>query len=145
MTYYVAGSMINGKTPGTETVTETDRRRFQRIFLDRPALLVAEGKSYPGSLLDISLAGALMTVESGRPAPAVGSAGIVDIALGDNPEFLIRMEVAVCRADGVNVGLRTTRIDLDDACRLRRLVELNFDDPELLQREFEELRAPAEV
>lgn len=126
-------------------MTETDRRRFQRIFLDRPALLAAEGKSYPGNLLDISLAGALMAVEPARPSPTAGTTGIVDIALGEDPEFLIRMEVAVCRVSGGNVGLRTTRIDLDDACRLRRLVELNFEDPELLQREFEELRAPAEV
>lgn len=125
-------------------MTESDRRRFQRIFLDRPALLAAEGESYPGKLLDISLAGALMVIEPGRPCPTAGATGIIDVALDEDPEFLIRMEVAVCRIDGRNVGLRTTRIDLDDACRLRRLVELNLDDPELLQREFNELRAPAD-
>lgn len=124
-------------------MTESDRRRFQRIFLDRPALLAAEGKSYPGKLRDISLGGALIAIEPGRPHPTTGATGIVDIALAEDPEFLIRMEVTVRRVNGDNVGLRTTRIDLDDACRLRRLVELNFDDAGLLQREFEELQAPA--
>jgi len=124
-------------------VTETERRHFQRIILDRPTLLVADGKNYPGSLQDISLAGALVYLRPGTRPPAVGTQGIIDIALSEDPEFMIRMKVSVCRTAGERIALRTVRIDLDDASRLRRLVELNCDHPELLQREFEELRPPA--
>ncbi len=121
-------------------MTGKNRRRFQRIVLKRPALLAADGRSWPGELLDISLRGALMHTGL-TPLPAVGTQGMTDIALSDDPDFLIRMQMEVCRTDTQRIGLRVTGIDIEDACQLRRLVELNAGDAELLQRELEELSA----
>jgi len=103
-------------------------------------LLATGGRSWPGELLDISLRGALMSTEQ-TPLPAVGTQGVADIALSDDPDFLIRMQVEVCRADAARIALRVTSVDIEDACQLRRLVELNAGDPELLARELEELSA----
>jgi hypothetical protein len=121
-------------------VTGENRRRFRRIILRRPVLLAADGRSWPGELLDISLRGALMSTGQ-TPLPAVGTQGVADIALSDDPDFLIRMQVEVCRTDAQRIGLRVTGIDIEDACQLRRLVELNAGDAKLLQRELEELSA----
>ncbi len=119
-------------------MTEDDRRRFRRIILQRPVLLVVDGRSWPGELLDISLRGALMRSER-HPLPTIGDTGVADIALSDDPEFLLRMQVSVSRAGDHHIALRVTGIDVEDACQLRRLVELNAGDAALLQRELEEL------
>ena len=121
-------------------MTGENRRRFRRIILRRPLLLAADGRSWPGELLDISLRGALMRTEQ-TPLPAVGSQGVADIALCDDPDYLIHMQVEVCRTEARHIALRVTGIDIEDACQLRRLVELNAGDPELLARELEELSA----
>jgi hypothetical protein len=120
-------------------VTETERRRFQRIILDRPVCLVAGGHSYTGQLLDISLRGALIRSDRAH-LPTPGSEGVADISLDDDPDNMIRMLVRVQHAheDGA-IGLKAIGLELDDACRLRRLVELNIADPAILQREFEQL------
>ena len=121
-------------------MTETERRRFQRIVLHRPVSLVVEGKTYPGELVDISLRGALIR-KDGESSPADGSQGVADIALSDDPEFMIRMQVRIRHTRDGLIGLEAEMLDLDDASRLRRLVELNIADSAILYREFEELAA----
>ncbi len=118
-------------------MNDKQRRRFRRIVLDRPVSLVVEGITFTGSLSDISLRGALVRLPDRQPA--VGQAGTADIGLGDDPQFMIRMDVTVCHVNGDRVGLRTSHMDLEDAARLRRLVELNLGDEAVLQRELAEL------
>lgn len=119
-------------------MTQTERRRFQRIVLNRPVSLVVDGESYPGQLMDISLRGALIKIE-GKPLPPEGSTGMADVALSNDPEFMIRMRITVRhRHDGL-LGLSAVALDLDDASCLKRLVELNVADPGVLYRELEEL------
>ena len=122
-------------------MTEPERRRFQRIILNRPVSLVADGKIYPAQLRDISLRGALIGIE-GKDLPAIGSQGTVDIALSDDPEFMIRMQITTLHRQAGLVGLRVDTLELDDASRLKRLVELNIADPAVLHRELEELGRP---
>lgn len=119
-------------------MTDTERRRFQRIILHRPVSLVIDGRTYPGELIDISLHGALMRAE-GEETPPPGARGIADIGLGDDPEFVIRMPVTVRHLQERLIGLETGQLEIEDASRLKRLVELNVADPALLQRELEEL------
>ncbi len=119
-------------------MTETERRRFQRIILNRPVSLVVGEHTYTGELLDISLRGALLRSGSER-LPEDGAEGVADIALDEDPENMIRMLVTVQHTHGTRIGLKATGLELDDACRLRRLVELNLASPALLQREFEQL------
>ena len=73
--------------------------------------------------------------------PAQGAHGVADIALGEDPEFMIRMQVTIRHVHDGLIGMHTDSLDLDDAARLKRLVELNIADPALLQREMEELSA----
>ncbi len=121
-------------------MTDTERRRFQRIILNRPVTLMVEGTAYQGELADISLRGALIHIDDGS-MPADGVEGVADIALGEDAEFMIRMPVTIRHSHDGLVGLQARQLDLDDASRLKRLVELNIGDSALLQRELGELAA----
>lgn len=116
----------------------TERRRFQRFILNRPSSLVMEGKTYPGLLIDISLRGALIR-NDGADMPVLGATGTADIALDEDPEFMIRIHVSVRHVRDDLIGLMVESLDLEDATTLKRLVELNIGDPGLLYRELGEL------
>jgi hypothetical protein len=51
----------------------------------------------------------------------------------------ISMSTTVTHVAGRRVGLRCDNIDLDSVTHLRRLVELNAGDPNLLDRELSAL------
>jgi hypothetical protein len=52
------------------------------------------------------------------------------------PGTTISMWGTVVHIDGQQLGLRSDSIDLDSITHLRRLVELNAGDPEMLEREI---------
>ena len=121
----------------TPTDRKDERRHFSRIPFDaRTTLREADGHEWHGALLDISLNGALLE----RPQDWNGGtrAGLVlEILLTE--AACIRMEVTVAHVEAHYLGLRCTHIDLDSIAHLRRLVELNLGDPDLLNREFSAL------
>lgn len=119
-------------------MTETERRRFQRIILHRPVSLVVDGNTYRAELVDISLRGVLIQADA-EPVPANGCHGVADIALSDDPDHMIRLQVTIRYTRDGLIGLQVERLDLEDAARLKRLVELNIADPAILQRELEEI------
>ena len=49
------------------------------------------------------------------------------------------MDVTVAHLNGTCVGVRCDKIDIDSASHLRRLLELNLGDADLLSRELTEL------
>ena len=57
--------------------------------------------------------------------------------------FTIRMEAKVTHIDEEKVGLQCHFIDIDSASHLRRLVELNIGDENILNREFSALISSA--
>ena len=64
---------------------------------------------------------------------------MLTIRLDAAGEAVIRMEGEIAHRDGTQVGMRCTGIDLDSIAHLRRLVELNLGDEELLHRELSAL------
>lgn len=118
-----------------------ERRRFSRIGFDADVQLVDARGSWHGQLIDLSLKGALVTA----PADWAGQPGehyLLELALGSDEERTIRMEVSVSHAEKGHIGFRCEHIDLDSIGHLRRLVELNLGDPELLDRELSALAGP---
>ena len=67
-----------------------------------------------------------------------GDRFLLEIPLG-NGEITIRMEVAVAHIEADHVGFRCEHIDLDSITHLRRLVELNVGDSDILDRELSHL------
>lgn len=116
-----------------------ERRRFSRIVFHRPAALECGGERVTTEVLDVSLKGALLEV----PASFRGRAGqpcSLAIRL-DAGDVVIRMEGELAHRAGRQVGVRCDEIDLESIAHLRRLVELNLGDDELLHRELAALVA----
>ncbi|MCW8883410.1 MAG: PilZ domain-containing protein [Sedimenticola sp.] len=117
--------------------TETDdRRHFHRILFDAPVTLVFADNEFQTKLVDISLNGALLeTTEAFSCAP--NDRVTLRIQLGD--ETFIDMEAQITHMDAGRLGLRCVFIDMESIGHLRRLVELNLGNPELLERELSAL------
>lgn len=118
--------------------TPTERRHFWRAHFRSPVRLALHGQTVEADLWDISLKGALVETPPGWPGKA-GDRCQLRLHLG--PETAIGMSATVSHVDGRRVGLRCDSIDLDSVTHLRRLVELNAGDPELLERELSALLA----
>lgn len=117
--------------------TGEERRRFSRITFHRPVDLDVGGARASCELLDVSLKGALVEVPAGCAVDLGGKCSLV-IHL-DAGEALIRMDGEVVHRQGTTAGIRCTEIDLDSISHLRRLVELNVGDEEILHRELSAL------
>lgn len=119
-----------------------ERRRFSRIPFHRPVRLDVGGGQATGELLDVSLKGALVEVPRGLDAP-VGRPCSLAIRL-DAGGAAIRMDGEIAHRRGMLLGVRCREIDLESIAHLRRLVELNTGDEELLHRELTALIAERE-
>lgn len=117
--------------------TGDERRRFSRIAFHRPADLDARIARGTCEVLDVSMKGALVEVPHGFPAN-VGQRCTLAIRL-DAGEAVIRMEGEIVHREGTQAGIRCVEIDLDSISHLRRLVELNVGDEEVLHRELSAL------
>ncbi len=114
----------------------TDKRRFSRIEFQQPVGFTHAGQVFSANLLDISLKGALIELH-GDVHVQLGDSCRLSIAL--NFEEKIEMDGEVTHLTQDRVGMKCTCIDLDSITALRRLVEMNLGDEDLLQREFHAL------
>ena len=114
-----------------------NRRQFTRILFSIKAELKVEDKTYPVSIHDISLNGALVTaVDSDKSLK--GKLGTLHFLLSDK-ESEVTMNVAIVHEETHETGLQCNAIDIDSVTHLRRLVELNLGDSEQLNKELSQL------
>jgi len=115
----------------------TDKRLFNRIAFDAPVTIHSEDGDWGSSLIDISLKGVLVT----RPE---------NWNHCDNDEFdisvelegqnsIINMDVKQVHKADESLGLQCTNIDLDSVTILKRLVELNLGDEQVLDRDIKNM------
>lgn len=110
-----------------------DRRRFTRIQFAGAARI--DG-AVSAQLIDISLKGVLLA----RPEHWSGAINqAVDIEILLDAGAVIRMQGCVAHLEDTRVGVLCQHIDMDSIAHLRRLIELNAGDAELLQRELAQL------
>jgi hypothetical protein len=115
----------------------SEQRRFSRFLFDTESVLSLDGSSRSVQLIDISLKGARVEFSEG-PVPAPGAKASLEVVLlGGNAT--IRMETEVVHCEERRVGLCCLRIDLESIGHLRRLLELNSGDPQLIERELSAL------
>lgn len=121
--------------------TTENRRAYHRIFFQAPVAVMHNDHSHKALLVDISLNGALLSSDSGwQPEP--GQQVSIKVALSGDSDNIISMDASVAHVKGEHVGLRREHIDMDSISHLRRLVELNLGDSDLLHRELEHLVTP---
>ena len=118
-----------------------NRRAFHRIFFEAPVAVTDNNYSHTAVLSDISLNGALIRITDNW-SPQSGQTVMLKIALSGDPEAMISMEAEVTHVENKLVGLKRTHIDVDSISHLRRLVELNLGDSDMLHRELEHLVNP---
>ena len=114
-----------------------NKRRFSRIAFDTEVHLVSAERTWVSHLVDVSLKGMLITIPKNWNGQ-VGDHYLAELMMGDK-ETVIRMEVAVTHVTKKNAGFHCELIDLDSISHLRRLVELNIGETEILNRELSEL------
>ena len=104
------------------------------LLLVQPMLLIQINLQ---TVLDLSLQGALIKKPEQWP-PSLPKLMQLRIQLNDLPVELT-MKVSVAHESGNVVGLHCEKIDIESVSHLRRLLELNLGDAELLSRELSEL------
>lgn len=113
-------------------VTENNRR-FRRIPFDGEVRVYSEKAMWNTRLVDISLQGALVD----RPQEWDGQVGKTQrLELRVATGLIISVSASVANFNSEAIGYRFGRIDLDSFTRLKRLIELNLGDPELINREL---------
>ena len=90
-----------------------------------------------GKLLDISLKGVLVSRPQAWPETHEGNL-MLEVHPPGNP-YTIRMEVEPVHTESDHLGFICQHIDLDSVSHLRRLIELNVGDDEILHRELGDL------
>lgn len=119
-----------------------DKRRFERIQFDAMVELTLTDtqNTLRGVLRDISLKGALVALPMDSPALPVHAHAIM-VVQPEQGEVRIEAEVEVAHQHAISAlyGLNILKMDVDSASFLRRLVEVNLANADLLQRELSNL------
>lgn len=111
-----------------------ERRIFSRINFEAWAELRQGDNHWHAPLVDLSLKG-LLVLEPEEWRKVDPEAPLVAAIHLDN-HLAIEMHVRLRHSESGHLGFECESIDLDSITNLRRLVELNLGDPELLERQL---------
>lgn len=113
--------------------TNDDKRHFHRIFYNTTVTLSSDTSTFNCQLIDISLKGCLVRFD----APWTESLEeIYNLHLQLSPDTSIVMQLSPAHIVDDTVGFKCEHIDIDSISQLRRLVELNLGDSNLLERDM---------
>jgi hypothetical protein len=120
---------------------EEEHRSVHRVPFVQGATLHVHGNAVYVRLLDISLMGALVASDASAADIEIG--GLCDMRLTLGPDVVLELEGEVVRAagDGSRLGIRWDSMDVDSASHLRRLLELNLGDHDLIEQDIEAMYA----
>lgn len=110
-----------------------ERRKFSRVTFKGKAQLRQGDKEWEVTLLDLSLKG-LLVVAPGNWIAELSEPFEATIKLGE--ATVINMTLSWRHGGNGKCGFICEHIDIESITHLRRLVELNLGDPDLLEREF---------
>ncbi|GLO59977.1 pilus protein PilZ [Vibrio sp. MACH09] len=114
----------------------SERRRFSRVIYQAPAELHQGQLKVSSSIKDLSLHGLLLAT----PDTPLDSAHPVDVFFQiPDSDIIISLQADIVEMTDTFIRVSIQHIDIDSISHLRRLVELNVGDDELLHRELEQL------
>lgn len=114
----------------------TERRQFSRIEFDSPAHLRTGTATLDVRIVDISLKGVLVLLPEDN---TVAEAEQCRLTIPLTEEVHIEMTLEAAHRREQHVGFHCTHIDIESMGHLRRLVELNLGDAEMLRRELADM------
>ena len=117
----------------------TEQRHFTRIPFNASVIVINSrtNKKTMAELLDISFKGLLIS----KPKDWQGENGdsyTVHLELAGE-EVQLNLDVVQVHHEKEHIGFKTEHMDIDTATHLRRIVELNLGNENLLERELSEL------
>jgi hypothetical protein len=116
-------------------------RQYARIPFFAQVLLHLQGTSLKVHLLDIALKGALVQTQTPNDTQqplVLHQKCRLELPLADDGAGVV-MSGSIVHLDQQHVGIACENIDLTSLTRLRRLIELNTGDTELMDRELSHL------
>lgn len=116
----------------------TEERHSHRVNFDTFVEFKSEGCEHVCELVDISIQGALIAACSGA-TPEQGTPCQLTISLDNSNEIQIIIKGRVAHKIENRVGIHCESIDVDSMRHLRKLIEYNLGDVELVNRDFDAL------
>lgn len=114
-----------------------ERRRFSRIVYQAQALLTQKSTQVTALVSDLSLHGMLLTSEQ---SDLLDSGKQVDVEFSlPGSDVTIQLVGNIVGLNNNVIRLSIDHIDIESIGHLRRLVELNVGDDDLLHRDIEHL------
>ncbi|MFL9782572.1 PilZ domain-containing protein [Vibrio cyclitrophicus] len=114
-----------------------ERRQFSRVVYQVPTELSQGPVNVSGSVQDLSLHGLLIQCDDfqqlSHDIPVQVSFTLA------NSDINIQLEATIVSTINTSMRLRIEHLDIDSISQLKRLIELNVGDDELLYREIEHL------
>lgn len=120
-----------------KTFPAESHRLFSRIPFSAAVTLHLPGKTLEVNLLDLALKGALVQTHVPEDIQLQAPCRLL-LPLSNDGET-IEMAGTVAHLEDCNIGLRCEHIDLTSLTLLRRLLELNTGDADLMDRELSQL------
>jgi len=118
------------------TSQQSERRIYNRIPFTAEILMQCGHQEWSCNLLDISLKGMLVEPPDNLDIDTDNPCGMA-LFLGE--DISIHARVNITRSSNGNWGLKWLQIDVASLQHLRRLIELNTNNPAMLTRELSEL------
>ncbi|MEL7325538.1 MAG: PilZ domain-containing protein [Pseudomonadota bacterium] len=115
----------------------TERRRFSRIIYQVPALIEQRNLAMQATIQDLSLYGLLLKVEGAKPLDS-----LLPVEVGFSfiqSEQMMQFSAGIVSIAGNEIRLKISNIDIESISQLKRFIELNVGNNELLNRELEYL------
>ena len=114
-----------------------ERRQFSRIIYQTPAVLSQNKKVVECFICDLSLHGLLLTSDN---ADELSLNTMVDVEFSlQDTDIVIELVGQVVGLNSNVIRLSIDHIDIESIGHLKRLIELNVGDDELLHRDIEHL------
>ncbi len=114
-----------------------ERRKFSRVIYQVPTEISQGQVNVSGSVQDLSLHGLLIQCDK---LQQLRTDIPVQVSFKlENSDINIQLEATIVSTINTSMRLRIEHLDIDSISHLKRLVELNVGDDELLYREIEHL------
>ncbi|MGL4829003.1 MAG: PilZ domain-containing protein [Vibrio sp.] len=115
-----------------------EKRRFSRILYQAPAILSQGDKQLATCIQDLSLHGLLLWAEEKPEILDKEQPVIVEFTLFDS-DVTLHMTAKIVNIQERIMRMSIVNIDIESISHLRRLVELNVGNDNLLHRDIEHL------
>lgn len=117
-----------------------ERRKFVRVKFLTEVEVVHFDNTYQAELIDLSLKGALIHAKNKIPM-GIGNTCNIKIRLAAK-DLALKFKAELIHQNGDNLGLKFLTQDIDTLIHLRRLLELNIFNHDIISKELASLVNP---